>query len=73
MLQSVFLLLSQAPTPDKHTKFSEFSEVIVKHGDNWDWEPHEVTTKDGYILNMFRMTADKYGQSLNSTKGPILL
>ena len=46
---------------------------MYRFGEHWDWQPHEVTTKDMYKLNLFRLTADESGNTLSSTKGPILL
>lgn len=33
--------------------FRSFEEAIGKF--EFDWEVHQVTTADGYILNMFRL------------------
>ena len=57
----------------KEMRFPEFSDAIYRFGEHWDWEPHEVLTKDLYKLNMFRLTADESGNSLERTRGPILL
>ena len=44
-----------------------------QNGDGYDWEVHEVTTEDGYILNMFRLTKNELGEPIASPKGPLLL
>ena len=57
----------------KDTRFQYFSSTMALHGENWDWEAHEVITEDGYKLNMFRLIADEEGKRLETPQGPMLL
>ena len=48
---------------------------MAKYGLDYTWEAHEVTTDDGYILTLFRITADQNGDPVpgQGSKGPLLL
>ena len=65
----------ELPSKDlpKEVRFKEFSDVMNHYGDGYDWEPHEVITEDGYILNMFRLTANELGEPITAPKGPLFL
>ena len=40
---------------DEFVRFEDFEESIAFWG--YSWEPYEVTTRDGYKLTLFRITA----------------
>ena len=44
-----------SPTEAQIEAYSEFAESIEPWADEYGWEPHEVTTDDGYILTLFKM------------------
>lgn len=42
----------------ENTQFREFDDCFRLYGENYQWEPHEVVTEDGYKLNMFRIKTE---------------
>ena len=52
--------------------FPEFAEKMTMAGKGLDWEAHELTTPDGYILTLWRITGDN-SVMRPSTRGPVLL
>ena len=66
---------TQAQTATQRTTYANFNEVMVSMGDNYGWDSYEVTTEDGYVLTMFRITEGTaaVNQIYTDDKGPILL
>ena len=52
-------------------KYTRWKEQM----DNWGytWEAHEVTTEDGYILTIFRITGTTASGDFTPTKGSVLI
>lgn len=42
-----------AATEDEIKAYPEYAELLEKY--NYDWEPHEVKTEDGWYLTIFRI------------------
>ena len=60
---------------DDETNFPEFESTMTSIGSDYQWKSVQVTTADGYILNMFRIMADENGDFTDDrgSLGPILL
>ena len=41
------------------------AEAMELFGMDYTWQAHEVTTADGYILTLFRITGDNFGQRID--------
>ena len=68
-LMAVGALAGHGDRSDVHRTFEE---ICVENG--FDFEVHEVTTEDGYILNVFRIPGliDEVSHS-NAVKPPVLM
>lgn len=49
--------------------YKRFADEMNEFYPSYDWDSHEVTTEDGYILTMFQIWNSK---KWDKSKGPIL-
>ena len=51
-------------------KYQRWAEGMTKWG--YTWEPYEVTTEDGFVVTLFRVTGNSYG-AFKPDKGAVLI
>ena len=52
---------ARAINDEQAQKYPYMDWAMTLYGLDYTWEGHEVTTNDGYILTMFRVTGDEKG------------
>lgn len=52
--------------------YPEFAATMATAGNNYDWASYQVTTEDGYVLSLWRVTGSNE-TPVASSRGPILL
>ena len=52
-----YLTAVSAQTQEDRAKYAEFADEMALNGD-YNWEPFEVVTEDGYILTVFHILGE---------------
>ena len=55
---------ARAALEGQSEKYPYMNAVMRRFGLDYTWEAHEVTTEDGYILTLFRISADQNGDTI---------
>ena len=68
-LEAVRAVVSQADLTD----YPEFAALMMTAGEGLDWKSYKVTSDDGYITTLWRITGDNNVRTRDAPRGPVLL
>ena len=55
-IQLAYAYPQTQPTPEQEDQYPEWADAMAEYIEEYAWEPQEVTTSDGHILTMFKIT-----------------
>ena len=58
------LVRGRAEIPEQAPMYPYMAEAMERIGMDYTWRAYETTTQDGYVLTMFRITADSSGEKI---------
>ena len=58
------LVRGRAEIPEQASMYPYMAEAMERYGLDYTWRAYETTAHDGYVLTMFRITADNSGEKI---------